>query len=63
MVEYNERISVSTDLTREQLDKFIELFGNTNKSRTIRSIILDAMSRKENEQIENNVVDSDEKLG
>jgi hypothetical protein len=63
MVEYNERISVSTDLTREQLDKFIELFGNTNKSKIIRSIILDAMAKKECEQIENNIVDSDEKSG
>ena len=44
-----EICGVGTTLTRSQMDRFIELFGNGNKSHVLRTILLNAILEKEKE--------------
>jgi Mn-dependent DtxR family transcriptional regulator len=44
-----DRCQIGTNITRQQMDRFIELFGNGNKSQVVRTILLKAILEKEKE--------------
>jgi metal-responsive CopG/Arc/MetJ family transcriptional regulator len=57
MSEYNGIRKITATFTDEQMDRFLAVFGQMNRSKLIRDLLMKAVREKEQEIIENKTVE------
>lgn len=61
MSEYNGIRKITATFNDEQMDRFLAVFGQMNRSKLIRDLLMKAVREKEQELSENKMIDSDGK--
>jgi metal-responsive CopG/Arc/MetJ family transcriptional regulator len=57
MSEYNGIRKITATFTDEQMDRFLAVFGQMNRSKLIRDLLMKAVREKEQEIIENKTLE------
>ena len=57
MSEYHGIRKITATFTDEQMDRFLAVFGQMNRSKLIRDLLMKAVREKEQEIIENKTVE------
>jgi len=57
MSEYNGIRKITATFTDEQMDRFLAVFGQMNRSKLIRDLLMKAVREKEQEISENKTVE------
>jgi len=58
MSEYNGMRKITATLTDEQMDRFLAVFGQVNRSKLIRDLLMRAVRDKEFEKVMQQIEDS-----